>query len=200
MARGFRALYFGGILAEIVIRAPFERQRRRAPKREQRVSAAEKGVLGALVVAMILLPLLYTLTQRLDFADYPLSPKAQRRAGWLGAAFMGAALWLFRRAHQDLGANGSPTLEIGTEHQLVTEGVYGAIRHPMYASQALWAVAQALLLPNWIAGFGGLVGYLPLYAMRVPAEERMMEETFGEGYRRYAARTGRIVPGWRRGP
>ena len=42
---------------------------------------------------------------------------------------------------------------------LVTEGIYGRVRHPMYTAFWLWAVAQALLLPNWIAGFSGLIGF-----------------------------------------
>jgi protein-S-isoprenylcysteine O-methyltransferase Ste14 len=35
---------------------------------------------------------------------------------------------------------------------LVREGVYRSVRHPMYASERLWGIAQALLLQNWVAG------------------------------------------------
>jgi protein-S-isoprenylcysteine O-methyltransferase Ste14 len=54
----------------------------------------------------------------------------------------------------------------------------------MYSAFWLGVFAQALLLPNWVAGFSGLVGF----------EERMMSETFGDSYRAYMARTGRIFP------
>jgi protein-S-isoprenylcysteine O-methyltransferase Ste14 len=64
----------------------------------------------------------------------------------------------------------------------------------MYASMWLWGVAQALLLQNWIASWAGLVMFLPLYLLRVPREERMMLEEFGEEYRAYMNRTGRVVP------
>jgi protein-S-isoprenylcysteine O-methyltransferase Ste14 len=64
----------------------------------------------------------------------------------------------------------------------------------MYASQWLWGLAQALLLPNWIAGAGGFAAFLLLYFVRVPHEERMMLDHFGDEYRAYCARTGRIVP------
>ncbi|MCL6613199.1 MAG: hypothetical protein K6U03_01040 [Firmicutes bacterium] len=63
---------------------------------------------------------------------------------------------------------------MGAKQQLVTQGIYGTIRHPMYASQLLWGIAQALLLQNWIAGPAGLAAFLPLYLVRVPREERMM--------------------------
>ena len=58
----------------------------------------------------------------------------------------------------------------------------------------LRGVAQALLLQNWIAGWAGLVSFLPLYLLRVPREERMMLDKFGETYRAYMGRTGRVFP------
>jgi protein-S-isoprenylcysteine O-methyltransferase Ste14 len=56
-------------------------------------------------------------------------------------------------------------------------------------------VAQALLLPNWVAGFAGIVGFGTLFFGRVGREERMMLETFGDDYRAYVSRTRRLVPG-----
>jgi len=37
---------------------------------------------------------------------------------------------------------------------------------------------------------------LPLYVVRIPREEAMMEDEFGEEYRRYVERTGRVMPRW----
>ncbi len=79
----------------------------------------------------------------------------------------------------------------------MTEGVYRYIRHPMYASQWLWVIAQAMLLHNWIAGLGGIVCFTPFYFMRVAPEEQMMLEQFGKEYRAYMQHTGRILPRWR---
>lgn len=143
---------------------------------------------------MMRLPLAYGLTSWLDFADFRWEPVTAASAGGVGTLFLGVGLWLFWRSHRDLGANWSPSLEIGSEHRLVTRGVYRTIRHPMYASQALWGVAQILLLQNWIAGQGGLLAFLALYWVRVPQEERMMLQHFGEAYRAYSAQTGRILP------
>lgn len=52
---------------------------------------------------------------------------------------------------------------------------------------------------NGNAGPAGAASFLPLYALRVPREERMMLEKFGEAYRAYAKRTGRVVPRLMRG-
>jgi protein-S-isoprenylcysteine O-methyltransferase Ste14 len=56
-------------------------------------------------------------------------------------------------------------------------------------------LSQALLLPNWIAGPAGLVGFGTLFAFWVRKEEQMMLDAFGEAYADYAARTKRIIPG-----
>lgn len=61
---------------------------------------------------------------------------------------------------------------------------------------ALWlfSLAQALLLANWLAGCAALVTFAPMYFLRTPREERMMCEIFGQEYRDYMARTGRLWP------
>ena len=64
----------------------------------------------------------------------------------------------------------------------------------MYTAFWLWAVAQALLLPNWVAGFAGLIGFGTLFFGRIAKEEQMMVDTFGDEYRQYMARTGRLLP------
>ena len=77
---------------------------------------------------------------------------------------------------------------------IVTQGVYRYVRHPTYASERLWALAQALLLQNWAAGRATLALFTPLYALRGPREKRMMLDRFGEECRAYMDRTGRIAP------
>jgi len=193
-----KALYFAGLIVETIVRLPYEHQRRQIPKIDRRVTFSEQSLLAGLFVAMIVLPLIYSLTSWLDFANYRLSPPTKARASGIGTLLLAAAVWLFWRAHRDLGANWSPSLEIGARQTLVTEGVYRAIRHPMYASQFLYGIAQALLLQNWIAGLAGLVAFLPMYLVRVPREEQMMIDHFCDAYRAYRARTGRIVPRLRR--
>lgn len=49
-------------------------------------------------------------------------------------------------------------------------------------------------MQNWVAGFAGLASFIPIYVLRVPEEERMMIDHFGDEYRAYMKRTGRVVP------
>jgi protein-S-isoprenylcysteine O-methyltransferase Ste14 len=76
----------------------------------------------------------------------------------------------------------------------VTEGIYQHIRHPMYAAIFLLMTAQAMILPNYVAGFSGILPFTALYFLRVGAEERMMTAEFGEEYAQYCQRTGRLFP------
>jgi protein-S-isoprenylcysteine O-methyltransferase Ste14 len=197
--RVLKATYFLGLLAQISIRAPHERRHRQTRVDVDRADGLERALIGVLFLGVLFVPLAYALTPWLDRADYRLPPAAERRLGGAGAVILLLALWLFWRSHADLGSNWSPSLQLRDEHALVTGGVYQHVRHPMYASQWLWSIAQALLLQNRIAGPAGAASFLPLYALRVPREERMMLERFGDEYRAYMRRTGRVVPGLRRG-
>jgi protein-S-isoprenylcysteine O-methyltransferase Ste14 len=139
---------------------------------------------------MFFLPLIYSATNWLDFANYSLP----NWAGWLGVILILLALLVFWRSHADLGLNWSPTLEIRTEHKLITNGIFGYIRHPMYASQWIWVIAQPLLIQNWLAGFLDLFVFIAFYFLRVRAEEKMMLDTFGDEYREYMNKTGAVFP------
>jgi protein-S-isoprenylcysteine O-methyltransferase Ste14 len=126
----------------------------------------------------------------LEFADYHLPGWT----GWTGAVVFGVAIWLFWRAHDDLGLNWSASLEIRENHSLVDNGVYRYVRHPMYAAFWLWGIAQVLLLHNWIYGLSYLVSFVPMYFRRIRQEEQMMIDTFGEQYQNYMTQTGRVIP------
>jgi protein-S-isoprenylcysteine O-methyltransferase Ste14 len=161
---------------------------------DDRARKLDRPLLALNFLGMQVLPLVYVLTDWLDFADYRLPVGASLAAGSVGATIFVLALWLLWRSHADLGRDFSPQLQLREGHSLVTQGVFQHIRHPMYAAHLLWAVAQLLLLQNWIAGPAFLVASIPLYIARIPREEEMMEDEFGEEYRRYMERTGRVVP------
>lgn len=186
----FKIVYWGAIIVEMVVRAPISRKQRKEAKSERRVSRQENVLLGLLFLAMFFLPLIYSATNWLDFANYSLPTWA----GWIGVILILLALLVFWRSHADLGLNWSPSLEIRTEHKLITNGIFKYIRHPMYASQWIWVIAQPLLLQNWLAGFLDLLVFILFYVLRVRAEEQMMLDTFGNEYREYMNKTGAIFP------
>jgi protein-S-isoprenylcysteine O-methyltransferase Ste14 len=186
----FKTIYWAGMLIEVAFRAPFRKSWKAVVKTERRAPRIEQIMLFLLSVAGLLLPLLYSVTSWLTFADYLLPAWM----GWIGVFLLAGAVFVFARAHLDLKSNWSPTLEIFEGHILVSSGIYGKIRHPMYASQWLWVVAQILLLQNWLAGPIGLIVFIFFYILRVPAEEEMMLDTFGDRYREYVEKTGAVIP------
>jgi protein-S-isoprenylcysteine O-methyltransferase Ste14 len=173
-----------------IIRYPYARRSRRTPVARSARGPREIALLFFSLTGLGIMPLLYVATGFPRAADYGFRP-AQ---AWLGVAAAIGSLVMFRLTHRALGRNWSVTLEVRESHKLVTDGVYGRVRHPMYTAFWLWAVAQALLLPNWVAGLSGLIGFGTLYILRVGREERLMVDAFGEDYRAYMSRTGRVIP------
>lgn len=189
----FEIVYLCGVALVILVRLPSAQVDRETLATELKAMWPEWPVLSLLWLAMIGLPVLSIFTPWLRFADYRLPAWA----GWSGSLIFAAALLLFWRAQVELGWSWSPAVLIKPEHRLVTDGVYRRIRHPMYAAFWLWGFAQPLLLWNWLAGWGFLPVFALMYFLRVPREERLLLEHFGDAYRDYMARTGRVLPRWR---
>ena len=177
-------------VAMVVIRAPHGQRSRTVKVARQRKGGIERALLTLAWISFFV-PLIWIATPAFAFADYPLRPAPFVT----GVALFVVSLALFHRTHADLGTNWSVTLEIRENHRLVTEGIYRRIRHPMYSSLLLYSVAQALVIPNWVAGPSYLVALGLLVAFRLGPEEEMMRAEFGDAYRGYAARTRRLIPG-----
>lgn len=173
-----------------LIRFEHARRSRRTPVLRSARGPRETALLLISLAGLGILPIIYIATSVPRFAAYALWPA---QAG-LGVFFALGALIMFQLTHRALGRNWSVSLDVRDGHQLVTDGIYQKVRHPMYSAFWLWAIAQALLLPNWVAGLAGLAGFGILFFGRVFREERMMLETFGDEYREYMSRTSRVFP------
>jgi protein-S-isoprenylcysteine O-methyltransferase Ste14 len=191
-------IFLIGAVIWFVIRIPARRRARKAAVKLSGRGLREKALMAISLTGLGIIPLAYIASdfagarfRFLSFADRPFVPAL----AWLGVFLFAASLWLFYRTHKDLGRNWSVSLDIRESHKLITNGVYALVRHPMYSAFWLWAVAQALLLPNWVAGFAGIVGFGALFFGRVGEEERLMCDTFGDEYRAYMRRTSRVLPG-----
>ena len=185
----FQLVYLIELILISVVRGVSTTKYRGLETAEDHSTRLDLVLLGLSGVGMIL-PLFYIFSPWLDFADYRLPDWL----GWVGAAIFAGASLLLWFTHQALGRNWTPTLGFRQEHDLVTGGVFRYIRHPMYAAHLLWALAQPLLLHNWIAGFSFLVVSIPLYLTRVGDEEQMLLDKFGEDYQEYMDNTGGFFP------
>jgi protein-S-isoprenylcysteine O-methyltransferase Ste14 len=177
-----------------LLRIPHARRSRKTKVARDVMDRREKLRLAISLTGLGVIPLAYLVAGALWG-----EPAIGRRAfspglAMIGVALAAAALVMFHLTHKALGRNWSVSLQMREGHKLVTEGIYARIRHPMYTAFWLMALAQACLLPNWIAGLAGVVGFGTLYLLRVGPEEEMMIESFGDAYRAYMARTGRLTP------
>ncbi|MCK4786082.1 MAG: isoprenylcysteine carboxylmethyltransferase family protein, partial [Desulfobacteraceae bacterium] len=64
----------------------------------------------------------------------------------------------------------------------------------MYLSFFMWAIGQALLIENWLAGPLGLFAFVLIYLFRVGREEQQLLDQFGIEYEKYQKKTGRLLP------
>ncbi|WP_026087562.1 protein-S-isoprenylcysteine O-methyltransferase [Chlorogloeopsis fritschii] len=185
-----KIIFIIGMILWLLVRIPYQKEQKKNTIVDDRKTIQEKLVRLLLLIGILFLPLIYVLSPWLNSVNYQLPIWANV----LGIAALMLSLWLFWRSHHDLGKNWSSTLQIREGHTLTTNGVYQNIRHPMYASVLLLCVAQALLLPNWIAGLSGFIGFSIAYATRVNQEEQMLLDRFGDEYEAYRQSTKRLVP------
>ena len=113
--------------------------------------------------------------------------------GWSGVAIAGLGLALRIVAIVRLGSRFTPVPAIQRDHVLETGGVYAAVRHPGYAGAWLANLGAALAFGSAVGLVGVLLMSLAL-ELRTRREEALLGAHFGEEYRRYRARTGRVFP------
>ena len=183
------SILLGGLIMG-VIRATYRFRSRNANAVVNRMGRLEVALL-ALVSIGFVVPFLWVASSVFVVADYSLhlAPFVT------GILCLALGLLFFGRAHAALGTNWSATLKLHEGHELITQGIYGHIRHPMYLALLLYSLGQALVVPNLVAGPSCGVAMVILIALRVGVEERLMLEHFGKDYEVYMARTKRLVPG-----
>jgi len=112
---------------------------------------------------------------------------------WLGFASGLASLGFWSWTQVALGKEWSPQLQLRKEHHLVTAGPYARIRHPLYSAMIGYITSLALVTANWVFIIFAIIAAGLTFA-RVPKEEQMLIQKFGENYKAYMQRTGRFFP------
>lgn len=174
----------------MVIRAPFIYSRARTEKKVNKTTLIDRTLILLFTLGMAVVPLIYIITPFFDTCSL----------GWPDVLrISGIFLYLFSLfciffIHLALGKNWSMQLALCEEHKLITTGPYRYIRHPMYTAFCGMMVGQLFLTSNWFVGCFGLATLLLFLGIRIPKEERMMAEQFGDEYRVYSSQTGMLFP------
>lgn len=107
------------------------------------------------------------------------------RLGGVGTAIV--ALWQLRA--YSLTALPEPVKGA----KLLTRGLYGRVRHPVYSGLMLWALGALIIRPS-IARLACCIALIIFFWLKSQYEERMLTYAFGSAYMRYVAITPRFIP------
>ena len=105
----------------------------------------------------------------------------------VGAAF---AIW----ARLTLGRNWSSLPQVKEQHELVVEGPYRIVRHPIYTGLILAVAGSGLAQGKGIWLFM-VVLIFASYWLKIRVEEHLMMETFPQEYPAYRRRVKALIPG-----
>ena len=111
-------------------------------------------------------------------------------AALIGLGMLPILVWQMRA----IGRNISETVLTKANHALVTHGPYHWVRHPLYAIATVSFVALSLIAANWFMLAMALLIISVVSVVVIPKEEAQLLQKFGDTYRMYQQRTGRLVP------
>ncbi len=148
-----------------------------------------RWVLPAFAVLSLLLAYMPAWTDRADL--WVIDGNATR---WVGVALFAIGCVLQLWPVFVLGHRFSGLASIQRDHRLVTDGLYGVIRHPSYVGLLLTALGWALVFRSGVGVLITALIIVPTVA-RIRAEEALLSARFGAEYEAYRARTARLIPG-----
>ncbi|HRC85456.1 MAG TPA: isoprenylcysteine carboxylmethyltransferase family protein [Thermoanaerobaculia bacterium] len=107
---------------------------------------------------------------------------------------LAGGLAMIAGALRALGRQWSLTARILEGHELVTEGPFRLVRHPIYTGLLAMLVAAGLASARPLGILVGVLVYWLGTRLRTHLEEGLLLEAFGDSYRRYAARVPALLP------
>ncbi len=111
----------------------------------------------------------------------------------IGLILFTPGIIIYLASRLTLGRFFSKRLNLMEGHRLITHGVYKSVRHPSYTGSILFWLGFTLLL-NSILGFTVMLLGVILVLIRIPFEEKMLINRFGQRYIDYMKRTKKLIP------
>jgi protein-S-isoprenylcysteine O-methyltransferase Ste14 len=124
-----------------------------------------------------------------DFARTPSYGAARLVAAVVGIAALVATIKCWSR----MGKDWRMAVTAEPDQPLITDGLFGRIRHPIYAFSILLVLCTVVVVPTAAMAACG-VGLVALWVTKAFNEERHMLRQHGEAYAAYLGRTGRFFP------
>lgn len=112
---------------------------------------------------------------------------------WVAAAIAVASLLATFRCWARMGKDWRMDASEANKANLITDGMFRMIRHPIYSFSMLLMLCSAAILPTAPMLVVAAV-HLALMNLKARNEERHLLRLHGDAYRGYLARTGRFLP------
>lgn len=130
-----------------------------------------------------------------DRADHWLEGQnwALTAAGWLAAVLAVLAFWLTSRCWLAMGSNWTMAVNPKKKTELITQGVFGVVRHPIYALSLLLMACSMAAIPRWPMWLVGAI-HVAMILTKAASEERYLRQVHGGAYEQYCRTTDRFLP------
>lgn len=92
-----------------------------------------------------------------------------------------------------LGKNWSLSVQKKENHQLVKDGIYKIVRHPIYTGLLLLFIGNAIIVGDYRAIIAVLIVLISFW-IKLKKEEKLLAETFGTAYEIYKNQTKALIP------
>ena len=117
--------------------------------------------------------------------------------GLLTVALVAGSIWMVLTAVRTLGKQWSVAARLVEEHELITEGPYKLVRHPIYTGMFGMLLATGLAITDWRWLLLAVLIFSIGTWIRVRAEEKLLRSQFGSAYETYARQVAAVLP-WKR--
>ena len=112
---------------------------------------------------------------------------------WIGIVVSTIPISYLIWVHRHLDKQWSIALEIQEDHKLITTGPYRRVRHPMYLGVFVYTIGLCFISLDILVTIFFVFTIWVNYR-RIPSEEQMMIDQFGDEYLEYMKRSGRLIP------
>jgi protein-S-isoprenylcysteine O-methyltransferase Ste14 len=92
-----------------------------------------------------------------------------------------------------LAGNWSDFVQVKQDHELIVEGPYRWVRHPIYTGLILMFLGTALGVGEWRGVLAVAIATIAFWH-KLRLEETVMRGQFGDAYARYAERVRALIP------
>lgn len=114
---------------------------------------------------------------------------------YIGFVLFLISCWIRWWGFSSIGKYFNPRVAVYRNHQLITEGAYTNIRHPLYLGSLVNFIAIPIVFNSWGALLIILFTTVPALAYRIKIEEEFLLKHFGDDYKEYINNTKKIIPG-----